>query len=204
MNGSYSVPIGSSRSPLIAVRQSERRQQDEQVHLGDAELDMLALRREFPIEGRGDALALERVGHRLAREQAAPVHPRSEIGRDRDVRRRRDDAARELVFAAADLVENGAEAGLRRHHRLNRDRQVVRHIDAQARSGGARLRPRTARGRGTLAVAPPAAAGLRTCPIHGRAAHSSPCGRSPSAPASSGRRGCPCGPAIGRPKPLTV
>lgn len=34
---------------------------------------MLALGRKFPIEGRRDALGLERVGHRLTREQAAPV-----------------------------------------------------------------------------------------------------------------------------------
>ena len=43
MKGSYSVPIGSSRSPLMRVRQAERGQQDEEIHLGDAELDMLAL-----------------------------------------------------------------------------------------------------------------------------------------------------------------
>jgi hypothetical protein len=35
------------------VRQPERRQQDEQVHLGDAELDVLALGRELPVERRG-------------------------------------------------------------------------------------------------------------------------------------------------------
>ena len=106
MKGSYSVPIGSSRSPLMRVRQAERRQQDEQVHLGDAELDVLALGRELPVEGRGDALALEGVGHRLAREQAAAVDPGPEIGGDGHVRRGGDDAAREVAVAAADLVED--------------------------------------------------------------------------------------------------
>ena len=59
------VQRADRQQPLAVdgVRQAERRQQDEQVHLGDAELDMLALRREFPVEGRRDALALERVGH---------------------------------------------------------------------------------------------------------------------------------------------
>ena len=69
------MPIGSRRSPLIGVRQAERRQQSEQVHLGDAELDMLTLRRELPIERRGNVLAFERVGHRLPREQIRAGSP---------------------------------------------------------------------------------------------------------------------------------
>ncbi len=58
------VERADRQQPLAVdrMRQPERRQQDEQVHLGDAELDMLALRREFPGEGRGDALVLEGVG----------------------------------------------------------------------------------------------------------------------------------------------
>ena len=60
------VQRADRQQPLAVdrMRQAERGQQDEQVHLGDAELDVLALRRELPVEGRGDALALERVGHR--------------------------------------------------------------------------------------------------------------------------------------------
>jgi hypothetical protein len=111
------------------VRQAERRQQDEQIHLGNAELDMLALGREFPIERRWNVLALEDIGHLLAREQAAPVHPGSEIGRHRHVGRGGDDVSREIAIAAADLVEQRAEAGLRRHRRLDGDRQAVRHVD---------------------------------------------------------------------------
>ena len=169
MNGSYSVPTGSSRSPLMRMRQAERRQQDEQVHLGDAELDVLALRRELPVEGRGDALALEGVGHRLAREQAAPVHPGAEIGRDGDVGRGRDDARGEVAVAAAELVEDRAEAGLRRHHRL-RWRPASSSGTAIAR----RLEParracaRTARVEECLQAFGRRAAGPRTCPIRGR------------------------------------
>ena len=128
---------------LDAVRQSERGEQDEQIHLGDAELDVLALGREFPVEGRGDALALEGVGHRLAREQPAPVHPRSEIGRDRHVRRGRDDAGGKLGLLLAELVEQRAEAGLRRHRRLDIDRKVGRHRD---RRRLCRRSPRAANG----------------------------------------------------------
>ena len=111
------------------MRQPKRGQQDEQVHLGDAELDVLAFRRELPVEGRWDALALERVGHRLAREQAAAVDPRSEVGRDRDIGRGGDDALRQRGLLARQLVEQRAEPELRRHGGLDRDRQHVRHLD---------------------------------------------------------------------------
>src|SRR5262249_34029279 len=50
------------------MRESERGEQNEQVHLGDAELDMLPLGRKIPIESGGNALALERVGKRRARK----------------------------------------------------------------------------------------------------------------------------------------
>ena len=45
------------------VRQAEGGERQEQVHLGDAELDVLALRRELPALRRGDALLAEEVGH---------------------------------------------------------------------------------------------------------------------------------------------
>src|SRR5690242_16647105 len=53
------------------MRESECGKLDEQVHLGDAKLEMLTLRRELPIEGGGNALGLEGVDHLLAREQTA-------------------------------------------------------------------------------------------------------------------------------------
>src|SRR6185312_7331419 len=62
------------------MREPERRQQGEQIHLGDAELDVLALGREVPVERGGNALALERVGELFTGEQSAAVDPRSEIG----------------------------------------------------------------------------------------------------------------------------
>ena len=42
---------------------------------GDAKFDVLAFRGELPVERRGNLLPLERIGHRLTGEQAAPVHP---------------------------------------------------------------------------------------------------------------------------------
>src|SRR6266704_6761111 len=58
--------------PRLTLRTSERRQQDEQVHFDDAALDVLALRREFAIEGRTDPLRLEGVDHRLATSVRQP------------------------------------------------------------------------------------------------------------------------------------
>ena len=95
--------------------EAERRQHQEEVHLGDAEFHMLALGREVPVEGRGNALRLEEIGEFGAGEEAAPVHPWPQIGRDRHVRRGRDDVARELAVALADLVEDEAEGLLGAH-----------------------------------------------------------------------------------------
>ncbi|KTT87813.1 hypothetical protein NS44R_15160, partial [Mammaliicoccus sciuri] len=43
------------------VRQAERREHDEQIHLGDTELEVLALRRILPGVGRRDLLLPEQV-----------------------------------------------------------------------------------------------------------------------------------------------
>ena len=101
------------------------------IHLGDAELDMLALRRELPIEGRGDAFAFERVGERLARKQTAAIDPGAEIGRHRDVWGRGDDTRGERRLLAGDLIEQRTETLLRRHFRLDRDRKVLWNFDAR-------------------------------------------------------------------------
>src|SRR6186997_1611649 len=47
---------------------------------------------------------------------------------------------RKFAVAAPDFIENGAEAGLRGHHRLNGHREAVRHVD-----GWCRETPRTSR-----------------------------------------------------------
>ena len=43
------------------MRQAGGTQEQEQVHLGNAELDMLAVGRELPFGGRGDVVGLEGV-----------------------------------------------------------------------------------------------------------------------------------------------
>ena len=115
------------------MRQAERGEHQEEVVLGDAELEVLALRRNVPGEGRGDALALEDVGQRLAAEQAAAVHERAEIGGDGHVRRGRDDAVGERRFLARQLVQDLPEALLGRGDRLSREGEGVRERDTAPR-----------------------------------------------------------------------
>ena len=96
------------------MRKSRRTEQEEQVHFGDTEFDMLSRRRELPFLGRGDLLVAERVAADLAREQAAPVHPGAEIGRHSDIGRGCDDAVGQFGFRLGERVENLAETGLGR------------------------------------------------------------------------------------------
>ena len=74
------------------VRQAQRAEQQEQVLLGDAEFDVLALRRHAPALRGGKLRVAEHVVLHVPVEDAASVHPGPEIGRDRHVRARRDDA----------------------------------------------------------------------------------------------------------------
>jgi hypothetical protein len=62
------------------VAEAERGELDEQVVLGDAELDMLAARRLAPELGRHDLELTEHVLRLGVAEQAAPVDPGAEIG----------------------------------------------------------------------------------------------------------------------------
>ena len=78
-----------------AVAQSHRRQHQEQVVLGDAELDVLAPRGLAPQLRRHDFQLAEHILRFGMAEQAAPVDPGAEIGRDRDVGRGRQDICRE-------------------------------------------------------------------------------------------------------------
>ena len=109
------------------MRQPERRQQDEQVVLGDAELDVLALRRHHPALGRDHLLLAEDVLAPVAIEEAAAIDPAAEVGGDGDVRRGRDDAVGERTALAREIGEDAAEALLRRHRCRGRQRQLRRH-----------------------------------------------------------------------------
>ena len=85
-------PDGQQPRAEQRLGQAERRQQQEQIVLGDAELDMPALRRADPVLGRGQLAVAEDVGMRRAGEEADLIDPAAEIGRDRDVGRGGDDA----------------------------------------------------------------------------------------------------------------
>ena len=91
---------------------------------------MLALRREFPIEGGWDALALKCVRQSLAGKQPSAIDPWSQTRRNRNVGRGGNDARSERRVAATKLIEQGAEAELSRRLRLDGYRQIVRHGDA--------------------------------------------------------------------------
>ncbi len=77
--------------------EAERGELEEKIVLGDAELDVLALRREQPALRRDDLLVAEHVLPLGAVEEAAAIDPAAEIGRHGDVGRGRDDAAGELA-----------------------------------------------------------------------------------------------------------
>ena len=111
------------------MRQAERRQHGEEIHLGDAELEMLTFRTELPFLRRGNPLVAEGVGHDLAREQAPPIDPGSEIRRDGHIGRCRDDGICEAAAGAGDSIENFAEAGLGRALQWDVRREACGHFD---------------------------------------------------------------------------
>ncbi len=57
------------------MRQTHGGQRQEQIHLGDAKFEMLALGAGLPFLGRGDMLLAEQIGDVPGREQAAPIDP---------------------------------------------------------------------------------------------------------------------------------
>src|SRR5690606_23239858 len=87
----------------------ERGEHEEQVVLGDAELDVLAAPALGPQLRGGEALLLEHVGVVGAVEHAAPADPGAEAGRHGDVGRGGDDVRRELALVARQLAHDPAE-----------------------------------------------------------------------------------------------
>ncbi|MNK98910.1 hypothetical protein D3C87_1192890 [compost metagenome] len=77
---------GQEPFPEERVGKTRGAQQKEQVHLGNAELDMLALRCELPFGRRGNLLIHERVGTSVPREQLSAIDPWAQICRSGHVR----------------------------------------------------------------------------------------------------------------------
>src|SRR5204863_5923324 len=100
----------------------------------DAELDVLALWGKIPIEGRRYLLTSKQVGLLGACEQSATVDPGAEIGRDRDVRRGRDNARSQFGVTARNLIEHEPKALLGRHLRRRVERKPLGHLDDGAGS----------------------------------------------------------------------
>mgnify|MGYP001204754185 CR=1 FL=1 len=81
--------------------------QQEQVHFGDAELDMLALGRELPLGGGGDAVLDEGVGLGGAGEELSSVHPGPQRGGPGHVGRGGQDPVRQRPAALGVPVKLG-------------------------------------------------------------------------------------------------
>jgi hypothetical protein len=109
------------------MRKAKGGQHGEQVHLGDAQFQMLALRREPPVERRRSAFGAEHIRHLLAREQAPAVHPPAEVGGHGDVRRGGDDAPGQFAVAFGQFMHQQPEAMLRGHPGRGRWRQRFRY-----------------------------------------------------------------------------
>ena len=98
--------------------EAELSEQQEEVHLRDAKLDVLALRRRLPLE-RSCVLDLEDLFD-LRTEDAALVDPAAEPRRDRHVGAGRDDAARDLLDVGDVLQDAGERVLTRRLARRDR------------------------------------------------------------------------------------
>jgi hypothetical protein len=101
-----------------------------QIALGDAELDVLPLRRHRQALRRDDVLLAKGVRALGAVKDATAVDPGPEIGRDRDVGRSRHDVPGECRIGRANVAEQPAEDLLgrywRREHRPPRSRRTAR------------------------------------------------------------------------------
>ena len=81
------------------MRQACRAQQQHQVHLCDAQFDVLTVWGEFPFGGRGDFVILKGVRSGRACKQFAPIDPSPKACRAGDVRRCCDDPAGQIAVA---------------------------------------------------------------------------------------------------------
>ena len=196
MNGSYSVPIGSSRSPLIAC---DRPSADSRMNRFISAMPSsmcwpFGENSQAKVEGMRSFLNVSGMHSRANSPRRFTQAPRLvETVTSGEVVTMRDG---ECLFRLADLVHQRAETGLRRCHGLAGDRYRSGISSAapsprglRCANGTGREMPARLRRQRQAFEAIPFVAG----------AHCSACGRFPSAPASSGPRDCPCArPSAGR------
>ena len=194
MKGSYSVPIGSSRSPLIECDSPSADSRMNRFISAMPSSMCWPFGEKSQLKVEGIFSLPKQIGLFGAREQAAPVDPGAEIGRHRDVGRRGDDARGQFGVAARQFVEHQPKTLLRRHLRRRLEGKLFRHVDdGRGQPAAALAVERRARQKRFQLGRRPATA-PRTSPIRGRGGCSGRRAISPSAPPSSGRHGCPCGP----------
>ena len=168
MKGSYSVPTGSSRSPLIGCDSPSADSMMNRFISAMPSSMMLALGRKIPVEGRRDFLLPEQIVVLGLGKQAAAVDPGAEIGRDGDVGRRGDDARGQFAVAAREFVEHEPKALLGRHLRRRLEGELLRHLDhGRGETAAAFAVERRVR-QECFELGRRPATGLRTSPIHGR------------------------------------
>ena len=157
-----------------------------------------------PFLRAGNLCGGEDVRHLAPLEQAALVDPGAEVGRDGDVGRGGDDAVGEVAAGAAEVEHDLAERGLGRLLVAGRrgDRGDGDLAERAVALGAARcgLRSSSAWTRRQGIGADP---GERLPFVAFGDAHRVAHGVRPAS-GSSAPNDCPCGPANGRPKPLTV
>src|SRR5205085_5649779 len=100
--------------------ETERRELQKKIAFGDAELDVLTLRRHRPALRRNDLFLAKSVGAFGAVEDPAAVDPRPEIGRNRDIGGGRHDALGERTAGGGNVAEEAAKGFLRRQPRAAR------------------------------------------------------------------------------------
>ncbi len=114
------------------MRETRRAEKQKKVHLRDAEFDMLPLIGEAPFLRGRDPFIAERIGKLIAGEQAAPIDPRAEIGRDRYIGRGGDQPVGKDVFGLGQFIQNLPETGLGGLFPIIGHRQG-RHVDGACR-----------------------------------------------------------------------
>ncbi len=180
-----------ARSEQVAG-EAGRREHQEEIALGDAELDMLPIVVAAPFLCRGNLCLGEDVGHLAAPEQAALVHPGAEVGRNGDVGRGRDDPVGEV--AARTWTGRAGFGRTRPGSTALPQRALELPGFLSSRSCGRACRGR----RGCDRSAPRRPAGhcrrrLRAAPTHDPRVRPSLRGARSFESDSSGPRDCPCG-----------